>query len=377
VYDKETLLTKYPETHVLTALDLATGKRNWEQQVDIKFATEWLVDAGRILYIPPVESAAGNEPAQSIVALDAATGVPAWRFDAMQVDDTLLLRGGCLFIFDTGGNLLCLDVSDGRIRGSYPGVPAAELGAAGADAIRTRITDEAFYQLSPAGVLRTYTIPQPTLAYSIPLAFEGVPDALDVRAGRAFVRTRLGETMTPKFYVFALPSGQLLWDAPDTGRLAQVVSHNGRQYALIFRSNDNDATPGVMVFDLTTGEKLHVVDALNHEYWVSPGGRLITYIGAGQLVAHDLATGEQLWSAKSDSNGVVTIGGQGDAVYLVASNTPFMSVTDDVNRLEVFDAQSGELLWRIKEGFEVQVVPDAPYLLAGDAGRLALYPLSR
>jgi hypothetical protein len=54
-----------------------------------------------------------------------------------------------------------------------------------------------------------------------------------------------------------------------------------------------------------------------------------------------------------------------------------MSVTDDVNRLEVFDAQSGELLWRIKEGFEVQVVPDAPYLLAGDAGRLALYPLSR
>ena len=39
-----------------------------------------------------------------------------------------------------------------------------------------------------------------------------------------------------------------------------------------------------------------------------------------------------------------------------------------VKNLEVFDVQSGELLWRIKEGFEVQVVPDAPYLLAGDAG---------
>ena len=280
---------------------------------------------------------------------DAATGAPAWRFDAMQVGDTLLVRGGCLFIFDTRDELLCLDVGDGRVRGSYPGVPVAELGAAGADVIRTRITDEAFYQLSPTGVLRTYAIPQPTLVYSVPLAFEGVPDALDVRDGRAFVRTRLGETMAPRLYVFALPSGQLLWDAPDTDRLAQVVNHDGRQYALIFRLNANDVTPGVMVFDLTTGENLYAVDAINHEYWVGPGGRLITYIGAGQLVAHDLATGEHVWSAKSDSNGVVAIGGQGDAVYLVASNTPFMSVTDDVNRLEVFDVQhtlSGAVLYR-------------------------------
>jgi len=280
---------------------------------------------------------------------DAATGAPAWRFDAMQVGDTLLVRGGCLFIFDTRDELLCLDVGDGRVRGSYPGVPVAELGAAGADVIRTRITDEAFYQLSPTGVLRTYAIPQPTLVYSVPLAFEGVPDALDVRDGRAFVRTRLGETMAPRLYVFALPSGQLLWDAPDTDRLAQVVNHDGRQYALIFRLNANDVTPGVMVFDLTTGENLYAVDAINYEYWVGPGGRLITYIGAGQLVAHDLATGEHVWSAKSDSNGVVAIGGQGDAVYLVASNTPFMSVTDDVNRLEVFDVQhtlSGAVLYR-------------------------------
>jgi hypothetical protein len=54
-----------------------------------------------------------------------------------------------------------------------------------------------------------------------------------------------------------------------------------------------------------------------------------------------------------------------------------MSVTSSVNRLELFDVQNGARLWRIKEGFEVQVVPDEPLLLTGDAGVLTLYPLSK
>ena len=237
------------------------------------------------------------------------------------MDDTLLLRGGCLFIFKTRGKLLCLDVGDGRVRGSYPSVPVAELGAAGADATRTRISDDAFYQLSPAGVLRTYAIPQPTWSKASRSRSKGCPTRWTLGPGAPSSAPGWGRRSCPSCMYSRCPLASCGGTRRTPVAWPRWSAMTAADHALIFKPNDNDATPGVMVFDLTTGEKLHVVDALNHEYWVSPGGRLITYIGAGQLVAHDLATGEHLWSAKSDSNGVVAIGGQGDRMLSLPSCT--------------------------------------------------------
>jgi outer membrane protein assembly factor BamB len=148
VYDRATQITQAPETHILTALELATGQRLWSQTVEVKFGADWVAADGRIIFIQP---ATADAAAQTIIALDGATGQEVWRFADMQLDDYLLRRGECLFIFDTAGDLLCLDVASGRVLGNYPPVPTAELGEAGANGVQTRITDDAFYRLSPRG----------------------------------------------------------------------------------------------------------------------------------------------------------------------------------------------------------------------------------
>jgi hypothetical protein len=129
------------------------------------------------------------------------------------------------------------------------------------------------------------------------------------------------------------------------------------------------------VFNLATGELLYSVDALNQAYWVSPTGRLITYPVSGKVAALYLPTGGEVWRADSDSDGIVTIDGRDEAVYLVASNTPFMSVGSNVDRFEVYDVASGALRWRLKQDVEALTVPGAAAVLLGNAGELALYPL--
>lgn len=372
VYDKATQITQAPETHILTALELATGQRLWSQTVEVKFGADWVAADGRIVFIQPVTADAA---AQTIIALDGATGQEVWRFADMQVDDYLLQRGECLFIFDTAGDLLCLDVASGRVLGTYPPVPTAELGEAGADGVQTRITDDAFYRLSPAGVLRVYDLPQPSLTYSVTLPLTGPPLGLDIAADRAFVFTFDEEQQRPGVQVFALPSGAEQWTADNVDELLDVVELDSQAYALLAWPDDGVAAAGLYVFDLATGELLYGVYALNQAYWVSPTGRLITYPVSGKVAALYLPTGGEVWRADSDSDGIVTIDGRGEAVYLVASNTPFMSVGSDVDRFEVYDVASGALRWRLKQGVEALTVPGAAAVLLGNAGELALYPL--
>jgi outer membrane protein assembly factor BamB len=378
VYDEATLITVAPETHVLTALDLATGQRLWAQQVAIKCGADWLVTDDHIIFISPVTATVASAPAQSIVALDGATGEIAWRFDAMQVDDYLLLRGDCLFIFDTAGELLCLDVTSGQVMGAYPPAPAAELGEAGAQAVQTHITDDALYRLTPAGVLRVYDLPRPTLAYSVTLALDGVAVDLDIAADHALVTTFDKDQWSRTLHVFALPSGVLQWTAPETGSLSTVAAYASRHYALVARPDDDNAVPpGLLVFDLATGEQIYTVDAINHAYWISPTGRLITYGAVGQLTAYDLPTGKLVWRAASDTDGVVDLAGQGDAVYLVGSDTPFMSIGPAVDRFEVFDVASGARRWQMARGVEALPAPGTDDVLLGEAGVLERYPLAR
>ena len=270
---------------------------------------------------------------------------------------------------------MCLDVASGRVLGTYPPVPTAELGEAGADGVQTRITDDAFYRLSPAGVLRVYDLPQPSLTYSVTLPLTGPPLGLDIAADRAFVFTFDQEQQQPGVQVFALPSGAEQWTADNVDELLDVVELDSQAYALLAWPDDGVAAAGLYVFDLATGELLYGVYALNQAYWVSPTGRLITYPVSGKVAALYLPTGGEVWRADSDSDGIVTIDGRDDAVYLVASNTPFMSVGSNVDRFEVYDVASGALRWRLKQDVEALTVPGAAAVLLGNAGELALYPL--
>lgn len=377
VYDAETLITQAPETHILTALDLNTGRHIWTEQVEIKFATDWLATAGRVIFISPATPGA---TAQSIVALDGATGQPAWRFDAMQLDDYLLARGECIFIFDTQGSLLCLDAASGQPLGVYPETPASELGELGAEAVQTHITDDAFHRLSPTGILRVYDLPRATLTYSVTLDLAGRPVAMAVDGGHAFVVTAMDEPARV-LQVFELPSGMKRWTASDVGTLVKVVEFDGNQYALFKRLEGNlganSQYSGLVVYDLATGEKLYEVDALGEQYWVSPAGQLVTYPESGRLTAYELVTGKVLWQASSDTDGLAEIAGQADVVYLAGYNTPFMSVSPIYDRFELFNAADGALRWRLNRGVEALIPSDSPAVLLGDAGLLEFYPLAR
>ncbi len=370
VQDKSTLITKSPETHILTALDLTTGQRIWEQRVEIKFGTDWLTTADRVIFIAP-NASEGTVSAQSIIALDGATGQPAWRFDQMQVDDSLLQQGSCIFLFDTAGRLGCLDAASGQVMGVYPGVPLEELGDIGGKGIREHITADGFYQLSPAGVLRVYKIPDATLAYSTTLEFAGRAAGLSVEADHAFLVTTPDDSEYTR-QVFDLPSGSKRWEAADTSRFLRTAEFAGRRYVLFEQSEST----GFVVFDLATGEKLYEVDASTEAYWVSPGGRLIVYPESGKLAAYDLATGAQLWRVDSDTDGPSIIDGQGDSVYLTGYRQSTWSVTPFYDRFEVFRVEDGALRWRLNRGVEALIPPGSSDVLLGDSGLLELYPLA-
>lgn len=133
------------------------------------------------------------------------------------------------------------------------------------------------------------------------------------------------------------------------------ASQDGHLYAL-------DAPDGQVSWQVPRGTAWNVAPA------VADG--VVTYAGYSDAAAYDAATGHELWSFQPPGENATlngTLGDDGDAVYLGASNhtTPSVAVENPYDRVYAFDRESGEQLWLTPLSELVDLQPDVQNVTAG------------
>ena len=346
-----------PAAHRLTAIELASGKEIWSQEIDQM--VRMVVMEGRVVYL----TAAAQASSQAVIALDGLTGQEVWRLNPVQEATNLEVRGGYLFVVGDA-EVLCLDGATGARQATYPARVAGQEPHIYVWHLFA-FTETAYYLLEPSGQLHTYSVPGGDETATITLPLNGAAEALAISGTRAYVHTIPGE-WPGETTVFDLPSGGLLWRAAETNGLKNEIVAASGVYAAIFQLN------GVGIFDVASGQRLYGVDS---DRSMADPETTASFLGLrdGKLSAYDLVTGKILWSAATTGREGLALDVRGDLVYAITGKLDWGGPAYPTD-LEVFDLKSSELIWRLKQRITSATFVGDRLLVYGERN-LALVPL--
>lgn len=354
------------ESRRLTAFDLATGGELWSREIEQSENSHWVALAGHAIYVIPTQTPPDRPAHQSLVALDGANGQEIWRVDEMQAHSNLVARGPYLFILSTTNEVLCLDGASGALLATFPAPDPEDVMAYGAAAKGRMVFSEiAYHFLDLAGTLHTYATPAGNELSSSPLALNGEPSAFATGEERAYIHSIPAE-WPGETSVYDIESGEMLWRAAETSGLSEEVNAASGDFAVLFRRN------GDTVYDAVSGELLYHVEADAH--WVSTeGAGTFLAMANSKLSAYDLATGKLLWESDTAGKRALDVAAQHGVVYAVSGrqNWGGSAIPTDV---ELFDLETGQRRWRVKQFITDSAFVGEGLLLAGGS-KLSLMPL--
>jgi outer membrane protein assembly factor BamB len=295
----------------VAAIEASSGEVVWELETKRCIAASPALGDGVVFVVlmDPSPCAKHDESAPGyLVALDAASGVERWRFEAGVVETSPLLVDGVLFVGAWDGNVYAVDAGTGRKRWSFRTGGQVKSGAAYRD-----------------GVVYIGS-------------YDGKLYALDAATGRELWSSggRSGLFGSGRFY--STP-------AVAYGRVF-IGNVDGRVYAFGARSGD-------LLWSHTTGGYVYSSPAIANE---------TVYVGSydGRLYALDAATGDVRWEYRGDGpiSGSATV--IGDLVY-------FSTLEGTTFALE---ARRGERVWSFPDGEYTPVVADGRRVYLTGLGRV-------
>lgn len=325
----------------LAAIDIGSGSELWSRPISQSNASIWTVASGLVLVVTPAEQPAARDRQQTLLALDGASGQEVWRVEQMKAPSNLVVRGATLFLTSSENELLCLDSANGDLLASLPRMaPTSEMDSNTADQVPVAFTEDAYYLLSPSGVLHSYSVPGGREAAAHQLELNGTPDAVAVHGSRAYVHS-VDANWPGEIAVFDLTSGRRLWLAEATGGLSEEVNTTVGSYALLYK------TSGLSLFDAVSGQPLYQVNSDAHWVSLDGAGKLLT-LADGTLATTDLATGKLLWDAKTEGRLGIDVAAQNGFAYAISGAQQWGGerfATD----IELFDLETGARLWHLKQ----------------------------
>jgi polyvinyl alcohol dehydrogenase (cytochrome) len=279
----------------IVALDRATGEPAWSTEVatypkSVVFGSPVVVDGLVITGIGSFEVFVPSDPATfrgSVVALDAATGAEAWRF---QVTDEAAGEGAGVSVWSSPA----IDEDRGVLyvgTGQAYSVPAPAR-SDGLVALDVRTGREVWHRQFTAGD-----------AWSVAL-----PSGLDADVGAMPNLFTVGDTdavgvgdKAGTYRALDRATGEILWEAPLTagglqgGVMASAAVARG---SIFVASNDASQDADLVALDATTGDEVWRVGVEAHVTGPVTWANGVLYLAddSGRIAAYDAADGTRLWA---------------------------------------------------------------------------------
>jgi outer membrane protein assembly factor BamB len=266
----------------------------------------------------PCPQDAGN-PTGFLIAMNARTGKPKWRFNAQPIESSPLLRNGKLYVGSWDGNVYALNAKTGKKIWSFQTGDRVNNSAA---YLKGRI-----FIANDAGTLYAINAGTGKLAWSASEATEFFYAAPVVAYGRVYIGSTDG-TM----YAYGAKTGNLLWAKPlgtyiygsaaVYDRKVYVGSYDGKFYAL-------DAATGDTLWQREMPSSVHappvVLDNLVYVATCATCGSAAQRFvkqGVDSTTAFNAKTGKQVWRNNAGKYASPIIADQ-DRVYLTGRSMLF------------------------------------------------------
>jgi outer membrane protein assembly factor BamB len=259
----------------------------------------------------PCPQGASN-PTGFLIAMNARTGRPKWRFNAQPIESTPLLRNGKLYVGSWDGNVYAIRARNGKRVWAHQTGDRVNNSAA---YLKGRI-----FIANDGGTLYALNAGSGRLAWSASEATEFFYAAPAAAYGRIFIGSTDG-TM----YAYGAKTGNLLWAKPlgtyiyssaaIYDRKVYVGTYDGKFYAL-------DAATGDTVWQKDMPSAVHapptVLDGLVYvSTCATCGSAAQRYVkmGVDSTTAFNARTGRQVWRNNAGKYAAPIIADQ-DRVYL-------------------------------------------------------------
>jgi outer membrane protein assembly factor BamB len=266
----------------------------------------------------PCPQGASN-PTGFLIAMNARTGRPKWRFNAQPIESSPLLRNGKLYVGSWDGNVYALNAKTGRKVWAYQTGDRVNNSAA---YFKGRI-----YIANDSGTVYALNAGTGKLAWSASEATEFFYAAPVAAYGRIYIGSTDG-TM----YVYGAKTGNLLWAKPlgtyiygsaaIYDRKVYVGTYDGKFYAL-------DAGTGDVVWQRDMPSGVHapatVLDGLVYVATCATCGSAASrYVktGVDSTTAFNARTGKQVWRNPAGKYASPIVADQ-DRVYLTGRSVLF------------------------------------------------------
>lgn len=284
----------------------------------------------------------------TVVAYNLQTGKEAWRYVGVPENASIHVSGNYVFARKSSTEMDILDLQSGNIISTYIlDIDPAEYTDLSAGWIRFLYTQTAFFALSPAGVLREYSLPNAELTRSVTLDVPYYIDAYLIQDGILYLYAGYEIGSDTSLIAYNLASGQKLWELTGLyGTSQEIQFHNGLGYL--------NTAQGASALNLRTGQILWSVGgSLYGPFLINEqtDGKLLV-AQDNSLSAYDASTGEKAWAFEPGLENTLQLSAEEGTAFVTSGDDPpaFQSGVLP-SRLDAIDIATGESIWRFEQPF--------------------------
>ncbi len=307
-----------------------------------------------------------------VIAYDLQTGTEAWRHIGLPYSFSAIVTGEYAFLWKSSTEMDILDLQSGNVLSTYTfDINPTEYSDLNPGWVRFLYTDKSFYSLSPAGVLREYSLPDATLVKTINIEIPYFIDSYLIENGSLYLYAGYEIGQDASLLAYDLVSGQKRWELTGMyGASREIQFYNGLGYL--------NTSQGASALDLNTGQVLWSTGSSVNGWFLindETAGKLLV-VQDNLFSAYDATSGEKAWAfAPGLDNTLQLTAVKGTAFVTSGDDPPAFQSGIVPRRLDAVDVTTGKSIWRFEQANITLPVQSGEWVVVAYDTGIAALPL--
>lgn len=358
----------------LLGLNGVTGQELWSPVINDELVIFYGIEKNHAFFRGPFTNEVNSEDSVlfPVIAYDLQNGSEAWRYTGIPDNYPVTMRGDHVFAWKSSTEMDILNLQSGSVISTYIfDIDPAEYADLNAGWVRFLYTEDTFFALSPAGVLREYSLPNAELTRSLSLDIPYYVDTYLIQDGILYLYAGYTIGSDASLLAYDLVSGQKLWEMKGMyGTSREIQFHNGLGYL--------NTSAGTSALNLETGQILWSAGgSLYGPFLVSTAtnGKLLV-VQDNSLTAYNAISGEKAWSFEPGLENTLQLTAVNGTAFITSGDDPpaFQSGIIPV-RLDAIDIESGKSVWRVEQSWITLPQPTGTFVIAAYEKGISAYPV--
>ncbi|MEN9562975.1 MAG: hypothetical protein RIR73_1219 [Chloroflexota bacterium] len=359
----------------LLGLNGVTGQELWSPVVNEEIAIFYGIDKNHAFFRSPFtdETNSDGNVLFSVIVYDLQTSSEAWRFTGIPENYPVIPVEGYVYAWKSSTELFILDSQNGEVISTYTqnDIDPSEYTDLNAGWVDYLYTETSFYSLSPAGVLREYSLPNATLTHSITLDVPYYVDTYIIEDGILYLYAGYTIGSDASLLAYDLTSGQKLWEVLGMyGTSREIQFQNGLGYL--------NTSQGASALNLETGEVLWSTGgSLYGPFLVNEetNGKLLV-VQDNSLAAYDAVNGEKAWAFEPGLENTLQLTAVDGTAFVTSGDDPPAFQSGIIpSRLDAINIENGKSVWRVEHAWITLPQPAGAFVIAAYEKGISAYPL--